>query len=629
MRFYWINKTLLAMLLWLFSFSNWADSYSVEHFKAIADDVNRDPYPVYQQLLAIEKNKSQLSEEAYLWFLYRKAHAETLLYFHDKFANTVALGLSLIDENSSAEVVASLKSYAGLVAERKGKFKEAIALFKEAMSIAERENLNNIYTQTKHYHAYTLSLTELYESSLSDLQEAYVEAYALEDQFLIALINETYGAVYGYMNEYDKSIEHYNRALDTYSRLGYKPYVAEAVYGLASTYRYMGEYDLAIDKFNLYRENIAYTPNQDISYFGAYGLGMTFAEKGDCPEALAAISKALSMNGQVDYDAELLKKQAQCYIEQGKLLLAEQSIDRASDIFAEMPQLDGTRWTLELIKLRAHLAYANEEHQQAYLLLQDFYQRYTKVQKKNATSQLIRVKAAMELERQNVEVSLLQQRNKVQQLQIIEQELENRQQTYLIVVTLMVLVLIAMLAINQYRAKQRILSLSITDPLSGTYNRRYIFNHLDRSIENCSVKQGELTILLFDIDNFKEINDIYGHPFGDEVICRIVQITQETLRLGDSIGRIGGEEFLCILPRADAEQGKAIATRLKDNIQHTLFTTEQGEQVTITVSVGVSELSTEVTDRGTLYVNADKALYEAKNEGKNRVVIFQAKDEVM
>ncbi|MAG77277.1 MAG: hypothetical protein CL811_11025, partial [Colwelliaceae bacterium] len=128
---------------------------------------------------------------------------------------------------------------------------------------------------------------------------------------------------------------------------------------------------------------------------------------------------------------------------------------------------------------------------------------------------------------------------------------------------------------------------------------------------------------------FKEINDIYGHPFGDEVICRIVQITQETLRLGDSIGRIGGEEFLCILPRADAEQGKAIATRLKDHIQHALFTTEQGEQVTVTISVGVSELSSEVTDRGTLYVNADKALYEAKNEGKNRVVIFQAKDEVM
>lgn len=625
MRFYRTKNTLLAMLLWLFSFSIWADSYSVDHFRAIADDVNRAPYPVYQQLLAIEKNKSQLSDEAYLWFLYRKAHAETLLYFHDDFAKTVELGLSLIDQYSSAEVVASLKSYAGLVAERKGKYKKAIALFKEAMSIAERENLNSIYTQTKHYHAYTLSLTELYESSLSDLQEAYVEAYALEDQFLIALINETYGAVYGYMNEYDKSIEHYNRALDTYSRLGYKPYVAEAVYGLASTYRYMGEYDLAIDKFNLYRENIAYTPNQDISYFGAYGLGMTYAEKGDCPQALAAISTALSMNGQIDYDAELLKKQAQCFIEQGELTLAEQSIDQASEIFADMPQLEGTRWTLELIKLRGHLAFANKEYEQAYLLVQDFYQRYTKVQEKNSNSQLIRVKAAMELERQNVEVSLLQQRNKVQQLQIAEQALENRQQTYLIVVTLMVLVLIAMLAINQYRAKQRILSLSITDPLSGSYNRRYIFNHLDRSIESRSAKQGELTILLFDIDNFKEINDTYGHPFGDEVICRIVQITQETLRLGDSVGRIGGEEFLCILPRADAEQGKAIATRLKDNIQHALFTTEQGEQVTITVSVGVSELSNDVTDRGTLYVNADKALYEAKNSGKNHVVIFQAK----
>ncbi|NMP30015.1 diguanylate cyclase [Thalassotalea sp. M1531] len=615
-------RVVFSLFLFAQVFSIQANSFTVEHFKSIANDINRNPYPVYLQLLEIEKNKDQLEDEAYLWLLYRKAQAETLLYFHDKFSETVTYAQSRLTPDSPPEVVAAFNSFAGLVAERNGKYEEAAAYFRKAMALAERNSLNYVYTQAKHYLAYTLSLTELYETSLADLQEAYVEAFALDDHFLIAVINETYGAVYGYMNEYEKSIEHYNRALDTYERLGYKPYVVEAIYGLASTYRYMKKYDLAIDKFSLYMDRIEYTPNKEISYFGAYGLGMTYAEKGDCVHALEVIDKALNLKGQVDYDAELYKKRAQCYITLGQLDDAKQSIEMAESIFAKLPELTDTKWALETKKLRGQLAFAQGDFENGYVFLQDYYQRYTQFLIKNSSTQLIRVRAAMELERQNIEVSLLQQRNKVQQLQIAEQESENRQQIYFIVVAVIVLILILAIVINQYRNNKKIFALSITDPLSGSYNRRYIFDCLDRLVVNSQNKQSELAILLFDIDDFKQVNDQYGHPFGDEVIFRVAQLTQETLRVGDIVGRIGGEEFLCILPRTDVKQAATIAERLKENIEQALFTTESRDTVKITVSVGISALDESRQDRATLYVQSDKALYKAKHQGKNQVVTY-------
>ena len=608
---------------WLFSAVVAANSFSVEHFKAIGNDINRNPHPVYQQLLAIEKNKKALTDEAYLWLLYRKAQSENLLYFHQEFAQTVTAARSLITDQTSAEIRAHIGIFNGIVAERSGLYTQAIASYRAAMALAKNENLNYAYTWGKQHLAYSLSLTELYETSLSDLQEAYVEAFAMDDHFLIAVINETYGAVYGYMNEYDKSIEYYNRALDTYERLGYRPFVAEAIYGLASTYRYMKQYDKAIAKFNLYLKRINYTTNRDISYFGAYGLGMTYAEQGNCAKAITTIDNALMLNGQIDYDAELYKQKASCFIKQGNLEKAEENIVRAEQIFAQMPELAGTTWTLENKKIRAALLYAKEQYQQSYTLLKDYHEAYSSLLIKNSTQQLIRVRAAMELERQSVELSLLEQRSRVQSLQQASKEQNTWQQIAFTIGIIMVVALALAIVGLLYLKNKRIYELSITDPLSGVFNRRYVFEYLDKLIATSHGRNGDLAILLFDIDNFKQVNDNYGHPFGDEVIYRVGQIVQDTLRVGDVLGRIGGEEFMCILPRTDAEQAKTIAKRLAANIQQALFTNESGQQITITCSVGISAIDSSKQDRATLYVQSDKALYQAKMNGKNQVVIYQ------
>jgi len=135
---------------------------------------------------------------------------------------------------------------------------------------------------------------------------------------------------------------------------------------------------------------------------------------------------------------------------------------------------------------------------------------------------------------------------------------------------------------------------------------------------------------LLDIDNFKHVNDIYGHPFGDAVIKKVAEIGKLTLRGEDVMGRIGGEEFLCILPRMEAAQSLIIAERLRENISQQCFKMnkqtapkEQKDVVSVTVSIGIASLSDSAHDSASLYLQADTALYQAKNEGKNKVVVYQ------
>jgi len=141
-------------------------------------------------------------------------------------------------------------------------------------------------------------------------------------------------------------------------------------------------------------------------------------------------------------------------------------------------------------------------------------------------------------------------------------------------------------------------------------------------VKNTASRDGELSVILFDIDDFKQINDQFGHPFGDEVLLKVVELTQITLRTGDILGRIGGEEFMCILPRTDSKQAKQVAERLCKSVRIGQFKTPNNKPFQVTVSIGITSFSEQANDRASLYVQSDKALYQAKQRGKNQVVIY-------
>jgi diguanylate cyclase (GGDEF)-like protein len=591
-------------------------------FVTMDDEIRREPWLSYQKILEIEKTFSAMARDQQLWLLLRKAQSENLLYSFDEFKKTVTQAQQLIDENTSLEITSRINVFAGIAARLDAEYTKSEIVLKKALKQAHEKNLNQVYVQGKQELAYVHGLNELFETSLLDLQEAYVEAFAIEDHFLVAVINETYGAIYGYMREYDKSIVYYEKALDTYERLEYRAHIAEAVYGIAASYRYWQKYDLAIEYFELYQKKMLYVPNVEITFHGSYALGMTLAERGSCERALLVIEQALSLKGIIDYNAELYKRQASCLIALKKFDEAEIAINKAIDIFESIPELLGTTWHLEVFKVLSELAYSQGDFGLAYELITDYYQKYTQILIKNSASRLVQVRAAMGAERQDVELSLLQQRDKVQQLKIEQQQQQNIHQGYLIFFGLFLMAVIIGAFIFQSHNAKKMTMLSVRDPLSGLYNRRYIFRYLKKTITSPLLRKAQLSVMLLDIDDFKAINDSYGHPFGDEVIKKIAEIGQATLRNQDVIGRIGGEEFLCILPSIDEFQCKAIAEQLLDNINQHRFIVSGQQGFNITISIGFSISNKNIIDEKELYIQADKALYSSKKQGKNCATMY-------
>lgn len=591
-------------------------------------ELNQQPWNTYQKILSQADKLNNVTPKHKLWWLLRKAQAENLLYLFDKFEQTVATAQTLVNDKTPPRITITFDIFHGIILQRQGKYQESQSLLKKAQQAAIDLKFTDLVVNAKLELAYTRGLTELYEYSLIDLQQAFVEAFALDDGFLVAKINEVYGAIYGYMEDYVHSIEYYQKALISYQQLAYPAHEVEAIYGLAVTYRYWKKYDLALEYYHRYQKALEYSPhNIEGKFYALYGISMSLAAKGDCTKALDFIEQALVTPGLIDYKAELYKRQALCFISINELSLAKIALDNAAAIFADIPELKGTQWQLEVMEIRAKLLQLKGENENAYRLLKQFNKSRIALLKKNSSDRLLRVRGALEVERKNVEISLLQQRAKVNELQLTQQKQENITQTYIISFIVMLILFGLVFMYFQWRYNQKLLELSIRDPLSDLYNRRYIFEFLNKIVDGINLEKNQVSIMLIDIDNFKEVNDLYGHPFGDKVISEVAKIGAETIRVEDVIGRVGGEEFLCVLPRIDRIQCLHIAQRLVKKVNNNVFVVGEEEknkkQVNITISIGISTTSVDTINSSDLYLQADKALYHAKSSGKNRAMQYR------
>ncbi|MEI6559469.1 MAG: PleD family two-component system response regulator [Rhodospirillaceae bacterium] len=165
------------------------------------------------------------------------------------------------------------------------------------------------------------------------------------------------------------------------------------------------------------------------------------------------------------------------------------------------------------------------------------------------------------------------------------------------------------------------LSLALTDSLTGVFNRRYVSAHLPRLLDRAADSNKPVSILMFDIDHFKRVNDTFGHDVGDEVLREVAVRAARNLRNFDLVARLGGEEFVVIMPDTDGESALMVAERLRQRIGDTPFQiTAPVNEVTITVSVGVAVGGRVGDTVDTLIKRADEALYAAKRSGRNRVI---------
>lgn len=160
-----------------------------------------------------------------------------------------------------------------------------------------------------------------------------------------------------------------------------------------------------------------------------------------------------------------------------------------------------------------------------------------------------------------------------------------------------------------------------TDGLTGALNKKAIVEFINEEFARCAAKSGALTLLMMDIDHFKQTNDTYGHPAGDYVLketCKLIM--DKLIRQRDALGRYGGEEFALLLRDTPLQIAVDVAERIRSTIEKYPYHFD-GQDIPITISIGVATLDSTSKVADDLVALADKALYDAKNQGRNRVCV--------
>jgi len=182
------------------------------------------------------------------------------------------------------------------------------------------------------------------------------------------------------------------------------------------------------------------------------------------------------------------------------------------------------------------------------------------------------------------------------------------------------ILLLLWLAARQFRRSRKLHRMAMTDPLTGIANRRHIEELAQRALAHARANGEPLCVLVLDVDHFKSVNDAFGHAVGDQVLVRVAQACKQALRRFDMMGRLGGEEFLVVLPDTTLEVALQIAERLRRRVE-SLPMGNLAPGLRITASVGAALGDHEADDMAELVRRADNAMYRAKDAGRNRVEV--------
>lgn len=255
----------------------------------------------------------------------------------------------------------------------------------------------------------------------------------------------------------------------------------------------------------------------------------------------------------------------------------------------------------------------------------EFYTRYAEADKaylsdvnaRELAYQIVR----QETQQKTQEIALLNQQNRVLQLQ---QQVDRQSAANTRTLMLMLLALTGVIGYWAYRVKrmeQTLRHRAEVDALTGICNRQHFTARAEKTLLDCGRAGEEVALIMFDLDHFKSINDRFGHRAGDWVLQRVAQVCQDLSRQVDCLGRIGGEEFAFLLRGQDVRS----ATRLADDCRLRLAAIDTGEtgfSFPVTASFGVTSTALSGYGLASLFTHADKALYRAKHEGRNRVCVY-------
>ena len=572
----------------------------------------KQPAVSYQSLKDIQI-QSQQASSLYIDTLIQKGLAEQMLALNGPLKRTVG-GLSDIQSKMTSKQRAWWLMLKGAEGFNSGELAESVRVLEQALALmTDSDDLfqrTMIVRELGYGHAL---IGQMFEANQL-LHGQYNELIGNKNDVLEGFVAESLGDTYSYSGNLEKSLLYYQNALQAYEKHGFLSFIASTQLGIATTHRKLKQWDLAEAHFRQYEaalKRLGAKTNEQMFYL-YYGLSATLAESQKCVEALPVMANALNANGPEDYDAEIYKKRALCHIALDNISDALRDFEAAKTILDGYPELRDTHWYNELNFINAKLLQAQEQYDEASALLSSYYTQALEIYENDNSEVIASISATLEAERKDKQIAELSQQAKVQAIENEAQRLRSQQLYFVLAILGFVLLGIIIFLVFQRKNELLLTKLSFTDDLTGLNNRRYFFNFVDRALTKERLQCREIAFIVFDIDNFKKINDSQGHQVGDTVIAQVAEIARENKRREDILCRVGGDEFIFLLRRTTTEQAKRFAQRLKDDVE---------SKTPVTVSLGISHTNKFPSNRrgiDDLIERADKNLYESKRRGKNQ-----------
>ena len=534
----------------------------------------------------------------------------------------LALGKSLLTQAPRPALQARLLSCEGDLRETAGDGDGALTLYEQGVLAAEQGGEPAVLAQSLYDRGFLRGMRSEYANGLSDLKRAAKLYDELDMPSHRTAVQSGIAAVYNRMGDAEQARHFYESALRYQQQAGLKRQLVVTWHNLGRVHETLKDWLAAEQAFGaslaLSRE-LAYARGQA---YALRGLGGVMNATGRPAESLPLLDQAATL--QRGWQDERLRGLIQLQRGIAFRLLQRPVESRAAlrDALAVFQQAQAPAESARAHEALAQLAADGGEWREAHAQLQAFKALSDKLLRRQIDDRFATLKADVDRVAQDQKVRLLQREQHTMSVALEQARLAGQLRTAAVALALLSAALLAMLAWRLRRSGAAMRRLAMTDDLTGLPNRRDVLQRLDDSL----ARGGRCALLIVDLDHFKRINDTHGHPAGDGVLRAASDVLREVGREPVALGRLGGEEFVLVLPAADLHAAQALAERVRAAIEGMNVSAWMPEgPVTTSVGVTVSAAGERTSD---LLRRADRALYLAKARGRNRVEVVSAEEEI-
>lgn len=314
------------------------------------------------------------------------------------------------------------------------------------------------------------------------------------------------------------------------------------------------------------------------------------------------------------------------YLLETKLEIAENNLDLAEqaalNLEGTLNQLEKNKalpWRIALLDLKAKIAVLKGNYKLAYESLyktRNLQKSYNNIEREKVRS---RYKVIFDTDRTTLQNKILSRDNQLDKVALENAQQKQWIQTLVIILISLIVLMLVFFLVRQNITSKALHKLANTDSLTELANRRYTFSYGEDKLTIAKKEAKEFALIIFDVDHFKKVNDTYGHAGGDIALKTLSASASTYVRAQDILGRIGGEEFLLVLPNTPANKAIEIAERIREVIEQKTMQINE-HTLNITASFGVATFTDKQQTFNDIYQDADLALYQAKEQGRNRVI---------